>query len=209
VTIDTGTAAATDVDPAVGGFTEIQGLAFRADGALFGARDQLFAIDPVTGIATPVGTPFPLVDVYGISFLRGLPMAYCTPSISTLGCIANVTSNGVPSATAGSGFQLTGSYFPNQRSGALAWGVTGPAWTPLGGGHLCLSHPRRVGTGSTGGSPLPMSDCSGVQAIDFNQFVAQAQPPGLVAGTTVWAQFVARDGGGLAFAGALRFELAP
>jgi hypothetical protein len=47
--------AATDPFPAVGESGDVRSLTFTQDGALYGARHQLYRIDPSTGVATLVG----------------------------------------------------------------------------------------------------------------------------------------------------------
>ena len=56
VEIDPGTGAAHDPFPAVGELGDIRGLAVTADGKLYGARHELYRIDPATGISTLVGS---------------------------------------------------------------------------------------------------------------------------------------------------------
>ncbi len=88
VTIDPVTAASIDVNPAVGGSaSEVQCLATSPAGVLFGARNSLFAIDAITGIATLVGSGG-YTDLRGIDFL---PLASCTlrngNGINPLACV--------------------------------------------------------------------------------------------------------------------------
>ena len=49
------TGAAIDVNPSVGGTGAIQSIVFAPDGRLFGARQQLFSINSLTGTFTPIG----------------------------------------------------------------------------------------------------------------------------------------------------------
>lgn len=65
ITIDPQTGRGTDVNPGVGATAEIQALAFAPDGTLYGARDALFRIDPVTGVTVQIGSG-------GYSDIRGL-----------------------------------------------------------------------------------------------------------------------------------------
>ena len=56
VTIDPVTGLATDVNPDVSGFgVAIQTLVFDSRGTLFGGRNELYTIDPATGVTTRVG----------------------------------------------------------------------------------------------------------------------------------------------------------
>jgi hypothetical protein len=63
LTIDPSTGAATDVDPAVGGNSDMQWLARRSDGQLVGGQNGLYEIDPSTGVATQIGSG--LIDTRG------------------------------------------------------------------------------------------------------------------------------------------------
>jgi hypothetical protein len=49
------TGAAVDVNSSIGGTAAIQSIVFAPDGRLFGARQQLFSINPLTGAYTPIG----------------------------------------------------------------------------------------------------------------------------------------------------------
>jgi hypothetical protein len=66
VTVDTSTGAVTDVNLSLGGTLDIQGMTFL-DGTLYGARDSLFTIDPVTGAFTEIGPILANADVRGLS----------------------------------------------------------------------------------------------------------------------------------------------
>jgi hypothetical protein len=78
VRIDPATAAVTDVNPAVPGTANGQGLAFAPDGTLYGGNTTLVRIDPATGIETPIGqTGF---DIRGLA-------AVPEPSAAALGLI--------------------------------------------------------------------------------------------------------------------------
>jgi len=82
VTIDTVTAEAVDVNPAVSGSAlQVQALEFAPDGTLYGGRNELYVIDPATGVLTLVGSG-------GYSNLRGLAFAVPEPSTWALAAIA-------------------------------------------------------------------------------------------------------------------------
>jgi hypothetical protein len=59
VTLSLTTGAATDVNAAIDGITDIQGMAFDADGALYGVRDKLYLINPLTGGTMMVAASLP------------------------------------------------------------------------------------------------------------------------------------------------------
>lgn len=78
LTIDTVTGVATDVNAAIGATVDIQTLAFDDSGNLFGARNQLFQINLMTGATTLIGGS-------GISDLRGFEfVADAIPEPGTL-----------------------------------------------------------------------------------------------------------------------------
>jgi hypothetical protein len=128
------------------------------------------------------------------------PTAYCTPKTNSLGCVPSMAASGVPSATAGSGFDLAATNVINNKPGLLLYTNAGPASGPFQGGILCVSSPvRRSIPLNSGGNPPP-NDCSGTYILDMNTFAvgglgglpaAYLQAPG----TRVYAQFWGRDNG--------------
>jgi hypothetical protein len=85
VTIDPLTGGATDVNPSVGGTSEISTLAFGPDGTLYGARSSLFTVDTATGELTLVG---PLVippdEYFGTLSLVWIPEPSTLSALATL-----------------------------------------------------------------------------------------------------------------------------
>lgn len=74
-TINTVSGTITDVNPSIDGSTNIQGLAFADDSALYGAADSFFyKINVATGAATLIGTGS-YSDVRGLAFLVPEPSA--------------------------------------------------------------------------------------------------------------------------------------
>jgi hypothetical protein len=129
------------------------------------------------------------------------PATYCTTKVNGLGCSPAISSTGTASATAGSGFTVTGSNVRNNKSGLLFYGNTGSASLPFLGGTLCVAAPvkRTPGTNSYG-NPFPADDCSGAYVIDMNLFAVGGLggtplPALTVAGTVVNCQFWGRDPG--------------
>jgi hypothetical protein len=139
-----------------------------------------------------------ILSVHGCS---GTPTTYCTAKLNSLGCLPVIGWSGAPSATAGSGFVVSGSNVRNNKSGLLFYGISGRSTTPFQGGTLCVKTPiRRTPAVNSGGSPSPANDCSGVLAIDMNAFAVGAlggMPLAAltVAGTVVNCQFWGRDPG--------------
>jgi hypothetical protein len=129
---------------------------------------------------------------------------YCTAKVNSLGCLPSILSTGIPSASAGVGFVVSGSNVRNQEVGLLLYGLSGQAATPFQGGTLCVASPvRRTIIVNSGGTPPPTTDCTGVYSLDFNAFATGSlggvphfalQMPG----TTVHAQWWGRDPGFLA-----------
>jgi hypothetical protein len=131
----------------------------------------------------------------------GASTVYCTAKTNSLGCVPSVSSTGTSSTTAGSGFVLSSSNVRNQKVGLLIYTNAGRASTPFQGGMLCLAVPvRRSIPINSGGTPLPVSDCSGIYSIDMNSFAVGGlggHPAGYlgVQGTLVQAQFWGSDPG--------------
>jgi hypothetical protein len=65
LTVNSGSGAATDVNPNAPGNPNIQGLTFGVGGQLYGARNELYSISAGTGVVTLVGSG-------GYSDIRGL-----------------------------------------------------------------------------------------------------------------------------------------
>ncbi len=126
---------------------------------------------------------------------------YCAAKLNSLGCLPAIAFSGSPNATSGSGFMIRCTNVRNSKIGLLFYGVSGRSALPFQGGTLCVGAPiKRTGATNSGGTPLPASDCSGVYAIDMNQFAASSGPPTplpelRVAGTTVQCQWWGRDPG--------------
>lgn len=142
------------------------------------------------------------------------PEVYCTSKTTSNGCVPTLALSGAPDVNAGSGFTLTATSVPNQKSGLLFYSLLGRQSVPFGGGSLCVVPPlRRTGALQSGGSATG-NDCTGTLAFDFNTFVASGLDPALVAGATVDAQFWFRDPGftapqNLGLTRAAHFGLAP
>src|SRR3954469_17210020 len=66
--VDAATGAAADVNLTTGGTPPIQSIVFAPDGRLFGAREQLFSINPLSGAFTAIG-PGNGPDIRGIEWV--------------------------------------------------------------------------------------------------------------------------------------------
>jgi hypothetical protein len=128
-------------------------------------------------------------------------VSYCTAKVNSLGCTPFIGSIGASSASASSGFVITGSNMRNNKSGLLFYGVNGRASSPFQNGTLCVAAQiKRTINVNSGGNPLPANDCSGRYAIDMNAFGSGAlggNPHAAlqVIGTVVDCQWWGRDPG--------------
>jgi len=122
--------------------------------------------------------------------------SYCTPGTSASGCKATLAAAGTPSATAGSGFQISAADVEGGKDGLFYFGTGGRQANPWGNGTSlqCAVPPVSragllIGTGAPGG-------CGGAFAQDLNAFWCPTCPkpgknPG--AGAVVQAQLWYRD----------------
>lgn len=121
------------------------------------------------------------------------PSTYCTAKINSLFCLPAIGSSGTPSASAGSGFNVTASNILNNKSGLLFYGLNGQIATAFQGGYLCVKSPTvRTAVQSSGGS-VSGSDCTGTFTYDFNARIASGADTSLVQGAVVEGQFWSRD----------------
>ena len=125
-----------------------------------------------------------------------VPTNYCTPGTTTAGCTAQLTYTGTPSATAGSGFNVTMGQMEGNKQGLLFYGLSGSNSFQWGNGtsFLCVKAPtQRMGVQNSGGTN---GACDGQMSVDWNSFIA-TKPNALGnpfgAGTTVWIQGWFRD----------------
>lgn len=89
-TIDPNTGITTDVNPSVSGSGDIQTLEFGPDGLLYGARLDLFRIDPITGVAVNIGGNF-IGDVRGLAAPDSVPIPSAVWLLgSAIACIVGI-----------------------------------------------------------------------------------------------------------------------
>jgi hypothetical protein len=161
--------------------------------------------DPASGEET-VTTAYYFVGGPGWS---GLPdgtslthvTTYCTAKRNSLGCTPSMGWLGEPNLSNAVGFCIQASEVRNNKAGLLLYSVNGKAATPFQGGTLCLKTPvkRTPGT-SSGGTPPPSNDCSGLYSLDMNAFAAgllggNPSPALLALGQAVQCQWWGRDQG--------------
>ena len=135
----------------------------------------------------------------GAGSCSGNVVNYCTAGTTSSGCNALITGSGTPSATAGSGFNLSVSNVEGQKQGILFYGINNTGFTPsvwgVGGtSYLCAKAPlQRTGVQNSGGTIL---NCNGTLSLDWNSYRA-GHPTALgnpfTAGQAVYAQAWFRD----------------
>jgi hypothetical protein len=121
------------------------------------------------------------------------PVSYCTAGTSAGGCQALLTSTGVPSASAPSGFVLVAAGAEGGKNGLVYFGTAGRTAQTWGStsSYKCVASPTRRGeliaSGGTAGA------CDGTFSYDLNARWQQipSQNPG--AGAVVQAQLWYRD----------------
>jgi hypothetical protein len=181
-----------------------------------GAGVARILLDSPTG----TGGHFELDDLELTSTCDGSPQTYCTPKLNSLGCTPAIAASGSPSATAAAGFVVSAARVRNQHVGLLIYGLSGRAALPFQGGWLCLASPvQRTVPVDSGGSLLPVQDCSGVYALDLNAFAqgllgGAPRPELRQPGTAVVCQWWGRDSGfapplNTALSDALEYSVCP
>jgi hypothetical protein len=109
---------------------------------------------------------------------------YCTAKVNSKGCVAAMTSSGVPQ-TAGS-FIVSATSLLNNKSAMMIYG-SGEQAAPFQGGLLCILPPiKRLPVQITPAGP----DCTGQISVDF----ATVGDPNFGAGVTTHVQCWYRDG---------------
>jgi streptogramin lyase len=182
------------------------GIAMASDGTLLVVGQSSASISRYSTSGTLLGS-FPIPGNPAIPLFIGVagcgsdPVVYCTAKVNSIGCTPMIGSTGLPSASASSGFAVHASNVRNMKPGLLFYGFAGPASVAFQGGTLCVQSPlKRAPVVSSGGTPLPASDCTGVYSIDVNAFaqgLLGGSPHPLLStpGTTVHCQWWGRDPG--------------
>ncbi len=140
-----------------------------------------------------------IFDVCG-RLAANAPLVYCTAKTNSLGCLPAISSNGISSATAASGFTISASNVINNKTGLLIYSNTGRDASPFRGGFRCINSPVQGAVPRSSGGNPPPNDCSGIYALDMNAFASGAlggSPASFlhVPGTLVNAQYWGRDNG--------------
>ncbi len=150
-----------------------------------------FTVD-VEGLAGHDGS----INGFQLVFAGGSTVTtYCTAKVNSIGCTPAIGASGSPSASAGSGFNITASSVINNKNGLLFYSTNGASGLPFQGGTLCAKSPiKRTSVQNSNGN-APPNDCSGTFSFDFNVFIAGGTDPNLVQGQQVNAQYWYRDPG--------------
>jgi hypothetical protein len=195
----------------------IEDMAFNSNDELFAAykdsdqsKSGIYRIDLTTLSATKVGTG--RIPFFGIAFgPHCTPTSYCTGKVNSLGCPPTIEGVGYPAPSAAFGFKVVAKNVRNNRFGLLIASTNGRAAIPFLGGTLCLAPPiSRTVISSSGGSPAPVQDCSGVWVGDFNAYLFSLPGPADPIGTQYNVQWWGRDVlGNAALTPGLEFTLCP
>jgi hypothetical protein len=143
------------------------------------------------------------------------PVTYCTGATGSTGCAPSITSVGVPSASAPTGFFVSATNERNRKPGLLLYGTNGRDLVPYYGGVLCVHAPiRRTPMRLASGNAPPADDCSGVLSIDMNAFAAGSlggspSPALSLAGTVVDCQWWSRDPTETCLSNGLEYVITP
>lgn len=105
-----------------------------------------------------------------------LPSSYCTPGVSTAGCIATISASANPSLSLAAPCLLSIVGLEGQKQGLFFYGInnTGFNPTPWGNGFRCVKSPiKRTGAQNSGGTA---GLCDGQFSLDWHAY--QASFPG-------------------------------
>jgi len=128
------------------------------------------------------------------------PSIYCAAKLNSLGCLPEIESTGLPSASTPAGFVVRARSVRNKKTGLLMYGVNGRSALPFSGGLQCIRAPVYRSLPLLSGGSASGNDCSGVYRVDMNAFAAGALggtplPALLGVGNVVTCQFWGRDPG--------------
>jgi hypothetical protein len=187
--------------------------------------------NPNKPVPLPQGNPsFDGVWVLRAEGTGDAPTKFCTAKPGLACGVPTLTTSGVPSATAGSGFTVTSGPARTCRSGILLYNTNFINGVPFQGGTLCVDSMglRRAGSTNSMGTPGG-ANCDGAFSIDMNTFAVgnwvvpncDGTPSGIapnnpaafltVAGTQVSTQWWGRDSvaTGSFVSEAVRFTIGP
>ena len=138
------------------------------------------------------------------------PSVYCQAKLNSAGCLPSIDWSGNPTLSGLDNLLVRATSVVNQQLGVQIWSL-GSANVPFQGGTLCLASPVvRAPAANSGGTPTPAHDCSGTLSFPWTHAYMGTQ--GMLAGTSVFAQFWYRDplsSFGTGLTNALSFTLCP
>jgi hypothetical protein len=183
---------------AFGGFLSSPGsFAITLSGTLTAGQYSMSLLSRVDG-----NNSFPFSGSYdnsiSLALEAGTFTSYCTSGTTTNGCLARIQGNGLPSASAPSGFTLDVIDMEGAAQGLIFYGLSGRSATPWGtsSSYVCVKSPTQRTSVQTGsGTP---GACNGSMSLDWNSYVSSH--PGALgvpfsAGELVQAQGWFRDSG--------------
>ncbi len=126
----------------------------------------------------------------------GVPTAYCTAKVNSLGCTPAIDWSGTPSATSPAPFIVSATNIIDNKFGILFYGTSGRLafsgqcpWNS--GGFLCVKSPlARTPVQNSGGFAW---SCTGTFSINFNALIQSGQDAQLLLGTVVNGEYWYRD----------------
>jgi hypothetical protein len=173
-----------------------------ASGSLTLEQASLLPDFAVSGIDTPTGAPL------------ASSLAFCTSGTSASGCVAVLSSTGVPSASASSGFVATATSVEGSKDGQFFYGTSGRQAVSWGNGtsYRCVVPPTLRGGLLTGVGSNGQCDGSFSQDLTALWTAKPSKNPG--AGSTAQLQLWYRDPQSTSnvttsFSGGLEFTLCP
>ncbi len=114
-----------------------------------------------------------------------LPSSYCTPGVSSFGCVASISASANPSLTQAAPCIVSVVGLEGQKQGLLFYGVnnTGFNPSPWGNGFRCVKSPiKRTGAQNSGGT---VGVCDGAFSLDWHTY--QSNFPGALGNPwTLW-----------------------
>jgi hypothetical protein len=123
--------------------------------------------------------------------IPAVPAIYCTAKVNSQGCTPSIAASGSISFTEADSLTIAATSVLPGAPGVMIWSRSAAA-IPFLGGTLCLGTPlSRTPTQFAGG--VPGDPCSG--AYSYLMTHAELSAAGVVAGSSVYAQYYSRDNG--------------
>lgn len=161
---------------------------------------------------TPADPSDDVRGVYRYDFDPRGPITYCTPKLTSQGCLPAIEFSGTPSLSSGKPliFRLAG--VPKQTVGTLGYSILGKTSLPFQGGTLCIQPPLRRTPGTRKATVFIAGPCTTPLLVNFESHINSGADPALGIGTEVFVQWFFRDPGaplGMGHTEAARFTIQP